>query len=153
MLVVNDAFPVFGPVVPTGVGPAKTVPGAAHVPPSMNVTLPSLTGETPLNVVDVKVTLSPKVEGFRLDATVVVVDAGVTVVVAVALLFPIAGSKVVVETVAVFDIDVGAVRETVATMVIVAECPGPGEGARFGTVQVTVVVPEHTTPAEPLAET
>ncbi len=59
----------------------------------------------------------------------------------------------VVLTVAVFDIDVGAVSETAATIVIVAECPGPGEGARSGTEQVTVVVPEHTTPAEPLADT
>ncbi len=57
------------------VGPASVVPGTAHVPPSTNVTLPTVTGLPLLVTVAVKVTDWPNVEGFRLDVNAVVVLA------------------------------------------------------------------------------
>lgn len=60
-----------------------------------------------------------------------------TVVVAVALLLVLTGSVVVLLTVAVFDSSLGQ-PPTVTTIVIVAVCPGPGEGERLATLHVTV---------------
>ena len=74
-----------------------------------------------------------------------------TVVVAVELLLLVSGSDVVLATVAVFDR--GVAHPTFTTIVTVAEFPGPGDGARGGSVQLTVVVPVQVTPAEPVADT
>ena len=57
------------------VGPASVVAGAAHVPPSMKVTLPVVTAVAPTFTEAVNVTLSPNVEGFAEEASVVVVFA------------------------------------------------------------------------------
>ena len=46
---------------------------ARVVAPAVKVTVPSVTGLTPLVTVAVKVTLLPVKDGFRLDATLVVV--------------------------------------------------------------------------------
>jgi hypothetical protein len=73
-----------------------------------------------------------------------------TVVASVAESFAEFGSNVVETTLAVFDTVVPAnAASTVTTIVMVADAPV----ARFGTVQVTVEVPLHETPAEPDDET
>ena len=62
----------------TVVAACRVVVGAAQVPPSMKVTLPSVTAVAPTFTAAVNVTDCPKVDGFRLEATAVVVPAAFT---------------------------------------------------------------------------